>query len=86
MAELTNSRAVMNAAAKAVAVSRPVVKIVDILGSLYVREPDDRARASFNAGSVPNWNYRLFSMKVVCITRNLGVQDTESWDFSPSET
>ena len=57
VAELTNSIAVRNAAAKAVAVSRAGAKVANIALSLFVVSTHHWADADINAGTVPNWNY-----------------------------
>jgi hypothetical protein len=60
VAELTNSIAVMKAAAKAVAVSRPGAKMANIVETPFL-ETLDWVRAALNAGSVPIRKYRVFS-------------------------
>ena len=59
----------MKAPAKAVAALRIGVRVEYMVASLFVVEPDHRVHATYIAGSVPNWNYCLFSVSLLAASQ-----------------
>ncbi len=78
VAELTNSMAVRKAAAKTVAVSRAELRANMAFPFFHVVSPW-LGHAKVNAGSVPNWKYRCFSVRAVRICKQDGVQCAQCW-------
>jgi len=73
----------MKAPAKAVAALRIGVRVEYMVASLFVVEPDHRVHATYIAGSVPNWNYCLFSVSLLAASQEKPAIHAVIWEFSP---
>jgi hypothetical protein len=76
--------AVMKAAAKAVAVSRTEVR-ANIFNLPFCRAARCEPHTAINAGSVPNENYRYFSVVVSEMAATVSAIRTDSWAKFPTE-
>jgi hypothetical protein len=76
----TNSSAVMNAPARAVAALRVELKVMNIVSPLEFRvAARPSGHAAINARGVPNLKTRVFSMSPIGQWQELVVNPTSSW-------